>query len=120
MHPKPGKPGSPVRPIQPREALEAVNATPGETARLRKRQATGSPFKSHRKDPTKKSWIEIKLVDEEKRPVPGEPYEIILPDGGTIASGTLDHLGFARVDGIDSGTCKVTFPELDKDAWQTP
>jgi len=66
----------------------------------------------------KKSWIEIELVDEEGNPVPGEPYKITLPDGRTIASGTLDDKGFARVDGIDPGTCKVTFPRLDKDAWE--
>jgi len=22
------------------------------------------------------------------------------------------------VEGIDPGTCKITFPELDKDAWE--
>jgi hypothetical protein len=32
-------------------------------------------------------------------------------------SGTLDENGFARVEGIDPGQCKVTFPDLDKDAW---
>ena len=65
----------------------------------------------------KKHWIEIVLVDEAGKPVPGEPYQITLPDGSTIADGTLDDKGFARVDHIDPGTCKVTFPNLDKDAW---
>ena len=35
-----------------------------------------------------------------------------------LTPGTLDNNGFARVDGIDPGTCKITFPELDKDAWE--
>src|SRR5881227_2766391 len=65
----------------------------------------------------KPHWIEINLVDEEGQPVPGEPYVITLPDGSTVADGTLDQKGFARVDGIDPGTCKVTFPNLDKEAW---
>ena len=66
----------------------------------------------------KKSWIEIKLVDETNKPVPGERYRITLPDGTTLAEGTLDENGFARVDGIDPGTCKVTFPNLDQTAWR--
>ena len=49
--------------------------------------------------------------------MPGERYQIELPDG-SVAKGTLDQDGFARVDGIDPGTCKVTFPELDKEAWE--
>ncbi len=44
---------------------------------------------------------------------------ITLPDGSTVATGTTDEKGRARVEGIDPGTCKVTFPELDKDAWKT-
>ena len=64
-----------------------------------------------------KTWIEIELVDEEDNPVPGEKYKITLPDG-RVKTGTLDENGFARVEGIDPGTCKVTFPNLDKDAWE--
>jgi type VI secretion system secreted protein VgrG len=66
---------------------------------------------------TKKSWIEIQLVGEDGKPIPGEPYKITLPDGTTVADGTLDDKGFARVDNIDPGNCQVTFPNLDKDAW---
>jgi len=49
--------------------------------------------------------------------VPGEKYRITLADGETVAEGTLDEKGFARVDGIETGTCKVTFPEKDQEAW---
>ena len=38
--------------------------------------------------------------------------------GATLAEGTLDDKGFARVDGIDPGSCKVTFPKLDKTVWK--
>ncbi len=66
----------------------------------------------------KKSWIEIELVDQKKNPVPGEAYRITLPDGETVAEGTLDEKGFARVEGIDPGTCKITFPKLHRDSWK--
>ena len=40
------------------------------------------------------------------------------PKGLTVADGTLDDKGCARVDNIDPGTCRVTFPNLDQDAWK--
>jgi type VI secretion system secreted protein VgrG len=66
----------------------------------------------------KKHWIEVQLNDQDGNPVPGEVYKITLPDGTTIADGTLDDKGHARVDNIDPGTCQVTFPNLDKDSWE--
>ena len=56
-------------------------------------------------------------MDEDNKPVSGERYIITLPDE-TAAGGTLDEKGFARVDGIEPGTCKITFPDLDKEAWE--
>ncbi len=48
-------------------------------------------------------------------PVPGERYRIKLPDG-TLAEGTLDENGYARVDGFDPGQCEITFPDMDETA----
>lgn len=59
---------------------------------------------------TRPTWVEIRLVDPEGRPVPGAKYRIELPDG-EVLEGTLDEDGLAGVDGIDPGDCKVTFPE---------
>ena len=67
--------------------------------------------------PDKKSWVEIALVDEQGNSVPGEQYRITLPDGSTV-DGTLDAKGQARVEGIDPGNCKITFPNFDKDSWR--
>lgn len=81
-------------------------------------QAAGSAAATPTKtvDPDKKSWIEIELVDQNGKPVPNEPYLIELPDGSAV-DGNLDGMGLARVDGIDPGNCKISFPELHKDSW---
>ena len=123
--PKSGNAGSAVSPTEPKESQEADKANPGEVedVKAQQRQTQSGKYgstkiKPYKKDPKKKSWIEIELVDEDKNPVPGEKYRITLPDGETVAEGTLDDKGSTRVDGIDPGTCKITFPELDKDAWE--
>ncbi len=61
-------------------------------------------------------WVEIALVGEDDRPIPWEAYEITLP-GGSRRSGFLDAKGKARVECPDGGSCTISFPELDTDAW---
>jgi hypothetical protein len=62
-------------------------------------------------------WLEIELVGEDDLPIPWEEYKVILPDGAP-ASGYLDEKGFARLENVESaGTCRISFPKLDKDAW---
>jgi len=63
-----------------------------------------------------RSWIEIQLVGEDDQPIPNASYALALP-GGTIVTGTLDAEGMARVANLPAGMCKVSFPDLDKDAW---
>ena len=126
MNPKSGKAGSAVTPAEPKEALPADLADPGLMAEIKaqERQTNSGKYGQTETKPPKsddaeeacgkkKSWIEIELVDDEKKPVPGEKYRITLPDGQTVVEGTLDEKGFARVDNIDPGTCKIAFPDLD-------
>jgi hypothetical protein len=129
--PKSGTAGSAVEPTDPAEAQEADKADPGEVEQIKAgqiRTQTGKygsvkvkPFKASdpkKAEPEKTSWIAIRLVDEENQPVPGEKYRITLPDGETVAQGTLDQNGAARLEGIPPGSCKITFPDLDKEAWK--
>ena len=64
----------------------------------------------------KKTWVEIRLVDGDGNGIGGMKYKVTLPDGST-KEGELDGDGLARFDQIDQGTCEVSFPTLDKEAW---
>lgn len=118
-----------VAPVAAAVAKEAVDAKPGSMVFY---QADGKGDKgggqdggdsAPQHDPNseenkeKTSWIEIVLVDEADKPIAGEAYTVKTPDDKEY-SGTLDDKGFARVDHIDPGSCKVTFPNLDKGAWE--
>jgi hypothetical protein len=129
MNAKSGKTGSPVTPTAPDEAEDADVADPVEAEKTKAEQIQqnkgkygATPVTPHnpptntKEASNKTTWIEIELVDEGNKPVPGEKYKITLPDN-SVAGGTLDEKGFARIEGIVPGTCKITFPNLEKDAW---
>ncbi len=65
-----------------------------------------------------KTWIAVRLVNDADppRPVAFERYRIELPDGST-RDGMLDANGTARIEGIDPGACRITFPALDGRRW---
>ncbi|MFA6045789.1 MAG: hypothetical protein WC718_12470 [Phycisphaerales bacterium] len=129
--PKSIKSASIVAPAAPEAVIEAITADPGEVSAAKSdalATASGSfgsiKLPAHPGEPpenaeaaTELTWIEIELVGEDSKPIAGEPYRVITPEG-TEASGTLDEKGFARIDYIQPGTCKVSFPKLDKDAWK--
>lgn len=76
----------------------------------------GSPLLNRGDLVKKKSWVEIELADQEGKPVPYQRYRVVPPDGTPI-EGFLDDQGFARVDGVDPGTCQISFPGLDATSW---
>ena len=122
--------GSIVEPTEATDAEVADDADPGEIAVVKARQKEqkagkyGSvktkPYKpppADETEPEELTWIEIELIDEDDNPVPGERYQIEVADGRVIR-GTLDNKGYARVEGLKPGDCKVTFLKLDQDAWE--
>jgi len=121
-----GRAGTPVSPAAPDKAEDADVADPGKVAKTKAEQtrsASGKygsepvkPFKPADEE-TETSWIEIELVGEDDQGIAGERYRITLPDG-SVAEGTLDEKGRARVEGGEKGTCQVTFPDLDTEAWE--
>ena len=108
----PGQMGSPSTPLAAAIAADSVAG----------KDMTRDARPTHKEtaedeDEEEKSWVEIELVDEDGKPVPGERYRVETPDG-KVAEGTLDEKGFARINRVKPGNCKVTFPKLDKDAWE--
>lgn len=61
--------------------------------------------------------IEIELVDAAGEAVPGEAWELLLPDGSK-RSGMLDDQGRALITSLPGGECHVMFPALDPEAWK--
>lgn len=66
----------------------------------------------------RKDWIEIILVDMDGKPVPNVRYKITPPGGDPPQEGRLNEHGQAGYYKIEAGECKITFPDLDKDAWE--
>ena len=62
--------------------------------------------------------IEVLLVDEAGKPVPGAAVKITLPDGETVASGSTNEKGLYKVSNIDPGNCEIRFPDYDDAAWE--
>jgi hypothetical protein len=94
---------------RPTERVTGAAAAPGEGG-------TDSGDASRASAPSR-TWIEVVLVDAAGRPVPGERCRLQLPDG-SVRTATLDGDGRLRVDGIDPGTCEVSFPDRDGADWR--
>jgi hypothetical protein len=62
------------------------------------------------------TYVALEMVDEDGNPASGLRYRITLPSGAT-REGTLSASGYARIDGVDPGSCKVSFPDLDASSW---
>lgn len=116
-----GTAGSVSDPTPPKEALDADEPTaPGSGGGGGGSGGGGgavpvpiNPPKPYKPDPAKTHWVEIELVDQEGNPLPGKRYTIKTPDN-QLAESYTDEQGKARLEGIDSGSCEISFPELDE------
>jgi len=62
------------------------------------------------------SWIEVRLVDQDGTPIPGERFELRLPDQ-SLQRGRLDASGSVRFEAIVAGTATIAFPGIDSQEW---
>ena len=122
-----GEAASLVSPTKITDPAIADSAKPGEKmdasnqAASKSGKSVASSAPTHdANDPAnkdKKHYLEVELLDDAGKPVPGEQVRVTLPDGLTVAEGTTDEKGLFKVTNIDPGQCKVTFPDLEKEAW---
>lgn len=82
-------------------------------AQVRKQEDEEKP----QEPPEELTFAAIELVDEDGRPVAGQRFRLTCSDG-SVRESRLNDKGFARVDGIPRGSCKVTFPGLDASSWE--
>jgi hypothetical protein len=61
-------------------------------------------------------WLEISMTNRHDQPMAGLTYVVETPLGYKY-TGVLDQAGRARVL-VDPGTCRVSFPLLDKALWE--
>jgi len=66
------------------------------------------------KDP---HWIEFELVDQDGKPVPGEPFRVRLPDK-SLRTGRTDQQGKVRFDCITAGPATICYTGFDTKEWQ--
>lgn len=95
-------------------AAAAAAAASTQTTPLQDEEAAQAASTADQTEET--HYIEIELLDDEGKPIADEAYFVELPDGSS-KSGRTDAKGFARIDGVDPGTAKVTFPDLDKKSY---
>lgn len=108
---------APMTPRQWEQAARAASPLPPPRPAAASASAAQAPADEPAVDePPALDWIEIQLVGEDDAPLPGERWTVALPDGST-RSGVTGEDGVARLEGIPAGTCRVSFPDLDRDAW---
>lgn len=119
-----------VKPTSPKDPKDADDSVPGANREIQRSGSSSDGDSSSTPPPDppqhkpeenkdKKSWIALELVYESNgKPVAGMQFEVTLPDGKTIAGGSTDEKGKGRVENIDPGSCQISFPTLDKEAWE--
>ena len=132
----PSAPSKPKEPMKPGETVAAVLQTAGAARSASSSGgggggggaaggagggASNSDAPSHdpksEENKEKKHWIEVQFLDDSGQPITSESVEVTAPDG-SVSSGTTDEKGVYRVEHIDPGSCQISFPNLDKDAWE--
>jgi hypothetical protein len=97
-------------------ALHGPPTKPGSLpSKLQAAKAAAAKAEQAKKE-KEKTWIEIVLVDALDQPVAGKKYSVELPDGSK-KEGTLDDQGKAKLENLDPGMCKISFPEIESNAF---
>ena len=80
-------------------------------------EAAGEQGDGSTGDTGKSTWIEIMMQDRGGFGVANTRFRLETP-AGKVIEGVTDGNGIARIEGIDPGNHKITFPELPPDGWK--
>ena len=69
-------------------------------------------------EPVQTTWVGLRLVDAAGDPVADEPYVVVLSDGAEV-EGRTDADGRARHEGVARGSCRITFPRITPQDWES-
>lgn len=102
---------------QGRLVLVGLRPGPGQVPPLFREEPPPASEPPPEDQPT--AWLEVSLMDDSDPPAPvaGAKYVVELADG-TVIEGYLDGQGKARIEGIQEGSAKVSFPDYDAGDWQ--
>jgi hypothetical protein len=90
---------------------------PIDTAAIRNLADTGANTEPLEKiDESRLSAFELALTDELGQALPGQPYELTLPNG-KVATGISDEMGIVKIAEVGKGVCQLSLPTLDADVW---
>jgi len=87
----------------------------GQASAEPKEESYYAPMAAPSRD--EKHWIQIELVGEDGVGIKNEKYMIITEDGNSY-SGSTNAKGIARLEDISQGICRLTFTDLDEEAWE--
>jgi type VI secretion system secreted protein VgrG len=90
---------------------EAKAAIAAITAPTKFENATRSAAEN-KPDP-QKTWVELEVAYADGAPMALEYYRVDAP-GGVTREGWTDEKGKLRLEGLDPGDCKITFPDIEE------
>lgn len=96
--------------------VSASGAGPAVDAFLQRVQAKARALSPADRQP-EKTWVEFRLINQKGLPVPGAKYRLKSTDG-SVRVGSLDQDGSVRLQGIDPGTCEISFLDYDAREWK--
>jgi hypothetical protein len=107
-------------PTAPEPPVNADSAEPGQDTTYGGggELAVAEPLEPVEGHEFETSWIEIELVDEVGQPVVGEVVKVTDPDGEVICQRPTGSDGIVHVQVPKTGTCQISFVNLDAEAWE--
>jgi hypothetical protein len=98
-------------------AYETAKKLPEQTPEAGAETQPAEAPKSSVAEQKQKTWVEFALIDAAGKPVANARYRAVIPGEAAPRTGILDAQGRVTFHKIDPGTCTISFPDYDREAW---